>query len=409
MLLIKLAFRNLRTNLRRTLITSSAIAVGLLFLIFGTVSQDGAHREMVRSAISMMAGHIIVQGDGYQEKRESDLVVTDARNTQKKLQDAFPGTTVLPRVFLQGLLTSPEGAMGVGLTAVDPAVEKSISDFDEKIVEGHYLSDNPRDIVIGKTLGETLDVTLGDKVVFMMQVKGVVQSRLFRVSGIFRTGADSIDGFAGVVSLKAGQELLGIENAVNQLALILDYDTDLDEAAQQTASALQRDDVEILNWQEAMPEVYEYILIDDLGLWIFLMLIGIMVAIGILNTMLMSVFERIRIMGTMMALGMKPKQLALLVFWESAILGVFASTVGTALGIGLCYPVVKDGLDYAKMMGVETMEVAGIPMNLLIYGYYDWPKFVIFFFITVLLTILAGLYPIWWTSKLSPIRAMQHR
>jgi ABC-type lipoprotein release transport system permease subunit len=180
----KIASRNLRRHLRRTVITASSIATGLAFLVIGSAMGDGAYRDMVKNAVSMMAGHVVLQGEGYQDKRDENIVVPDASGRSDRLREAFPDATIAPRVFLSGLLTSPTGATGVALTAVDPKIEAEIGELDEKITAGEFLGDNKTDILIGATLAETLGVGVGDKVVLMMQSGPDVQSLLFRVAGI---------------------------------------------------------------------------------------------------------------------------------------------------------------------------------------------------------------------------------
>jgi len=412
MLLLKLALRNLRRNLRRTLITSSAIVFGLTFLMFGTVMQDGMHRETVRSAVGFMAGHVVVQGKGFNAERDAAIVVDGVSAKRKALQAAVPDAQVIPRIFMGGLLTSPNGSMGVSITGVDPKAEAAISDLDDRIVDGEYVGDADTDIIIGKTLAESLAVEVGDKVVAMFQRDGILESQLFRVRGIFKTGAAEMDGFMTVVHLKAAQRLLGKEDAAHQLALIIDYERGLDAAVANAAEAMgaEATTLEILPWQKALPEVYDYIVLDDVSMWIFLLLLGFIVAIGILNTMLMSVLERVREFGTMLAVGMSPVQLAQVILLEGFLLGVFASTVGVVLGVIVTYPIVTDGLDYGALMGgVDSMDISGVPINLKVHGFYDWVKYPVFWAVSVALTTLSTVYPVWFTSRLTPMRAMRHR
>jgi len=408
-MLVVLAFRNLVRHLRRTIITASAIAFGLFFFLIASAIGDGGYRNTVENAVALMSGHVVVQAKGFQEKREVELLVHDAERTLSKVHETFPGQTALPRIFMGGLLSSPQGSSGVSLTGVVPVVEAGVSDLDDKIVEGEFLSGSDSEIVIGRTLAETLGVGLGDKVVYMHQVGGELQSRLFRVKGIFRTGVDELDGFFGLVSLTAAQDALGIEDAVSQIALIISQDDDLDADVQTLSAALARPELEVLTWMKAMPEVYEYIIADKVSMWVMIGLIAIIAAIGVLNTVLMSVLERTREFGTMLALGMSPRKLGFLVLFESTLLGVLAALLGGGLGVLGALYFQRYGIDYSGFMGAESMTIAGVPMDTLLYGYIAWPKFITVCLLTVVVTVVSSLYPMWWVSRLRPVIAMARR
>jgi ABC-type lipoprotein release transport system permease subunit len=408
-LIFKLAARNLRRHLRRTLITASSISFGLAFLIFGSVMQDGMHRDTVKIAVSSMSGHVVVQGIGYQEDRDAKIVVPGASARMEKLAAEFKDGTVVPRIFLGGLLTSPHGAMGVGLTAVDPKVETTVSDLHEKVVEGEFVGDNKTDIVIGATLAESLDVKLGDKVVLMMQSGKEVQSQLFRVKGVFKSGVQEMDGFFAIITVPAAQQMLGVIDAVSQLAVVVDIDDDLEGLRARASAVAGGEGVEVLTWPESIPEVYEYIVLDDVGMWIFLLVIILMASVGVLNTVLMSVLERVREFGVMLSLGMSQGRLAGVVLMESLIIGCIAGLIGLGMGLALGGYLGTYGIDYGPMMGGETMEVAGVAVSTMLYGYVDYPKAILFTVLTVFVTAAAGLYPVWWASRLTPVKALAHR
>lgn len=409
-MLLKIAGRNLRRHLRRTLITASSIAFGLAFLVVGSAMGDGAYRDMVEGAVSMMAGHVVVHGEGYHEERDAKIVVRDATARAARLREAFPDATVVPRVFLSGLLTSPTGATGVSLTAVEPALEREVGDFDDKLVDGAFLGDDKTDILIGATLADSLGVQVGDKIVLMMQSGADVESLLFRVKGIYRTGIGDVDGFFALITIPAAQQLLGVTDAVSQLGVLLPADDeDHDELRAAATAAAGGDGIEVLSWPEALPEVYEYIVLDMVGMWVMLGVIILMAAIGVLNTVLMSVLERVREFGVMLSLGMSRQRLAGIVLLESLLIGIVAGVIGLGLGLAASYPLVVNGLDVSELMGAENLDVAGVSMSAMLYGYIKWPKILVFTLLTIAVTVLAGLYPVWWVSRLTPIKAMTHR
>jgi ABC-type lipoprotein release transport system permease subunit len=201
-----------------------------------------------------------------------------------------------------------------------------------------------------------------------------------------------------------------VTDAVSQLAVIQpNDDQDHDELRAAAASAAGGGGIEVLTWPEAMPEVYEYIVLDMVGMWVMLGALMLMAAIGVLNTVLMSVLERVREFGVMLSLGLSRARLASIVLLESLLIGVLAAGLGLGVGAAASYPLVVNGIDVSEMMGAENLEVAGTSMSAMLYGHIIWSKIFIFTLLTILVTALAGIYPVWWTLRLTPIKALQHR
>ncbi|MGI5861440.1 MAG: ABC transporter permease [Myxococcales bacterium] len=409
MLILRMALRNLRRNLRRTLITGIAIAFGLALLIVSSGVGDGVHGQMIRSGVSAMAGHIVVQGRGWQQQREPSIVVPRSPGVRAQLERLAPKATVVPRVFLQGLLTSPQGSAGVSLSAVVPELEARVEDLHEKIVEGAYLDGNPQGLVLGKTLAETLAVGVGDKVVLMAQRKGEIESRLLRVQGIFKAGIDEIDGFYGQIPVQTAQDLLGLGEDVTQLSVHLGSGRDAGLLLDAVRAALAGESVEVLAWQEAMPDLSQWVALDDAGFYAFILVIALIVAIGITNAVLMSVFERMHELGVLLALGMRPMRLARMVIAEALLLGSFAVAGGVAVGLLLNWPLEVWGLDYSAFTGGGSMEAAGVVFETYQYSDLSPAKVVLFAVLTLAMTVLAAIYPAVKAARLRPIRCLHQR
>jgi ABC-type lipoprotein release transport system permease subunit len=407
-LLPRLALRNLARNRRRTSITALAIASGVALLIFASGFGDGMHGQMIDAGIQASAGHVVVQGEGWQRKREIEIVVPRSLEVRARLREALPDAVIVPRVFFSGLLTSPQGSVGVGLVGVDPAQEARVNDIDDKLVEGAYLDDRPDGVVLGKTLAKALRVGVGDKVVLMTQRDGEIESRLFRVRGVFSVGIDEIDGFFAHVPLPAAQRLLGLGDDVTQLAAHIDSHRDTARVTRAARAALaDHEGLAVLPWHDALPELAEWIVYDDAGLYVLLLVIALIVAMGITNTVLMSVFERIPEFGVMMALGTRPSQLARLVLAEACLLGAGAVLLGAALGVGLNELLAINGVDFTELAGGQTMEAGGVPLDLHMYPDLSWVKVGLFVALSFAMTVLAAAWPAWKTAKLRPIECLQ--
>lgn len=411
MKLFLIAVRNLLRNPLRSAITLSAITFGLVMIHYTVTMQTGQYREMITQGVSTLAGHVVVQAPGYQEERDAELVVPEASRVQSTLEEAFPEAVVAPRIFLAGLLNSPTNSVGVGVSAVDPVAEAAVQQIDEQVVDGSWLDDSARGIVIGAKMAETLDVEIGDKVVYMGQHgdSAEMASRLFRVKGIFRTGGAELDGFVAFAPIEAARELLDGADVAHQVTLHLD-DPDQSDAATEVLRDRLADHggAEVLHWSEAIPQIYGLIQVDRSSGDVGLVILGIIVAMGVLNTVLMSALERTREFGVMMALGMKPRQLGWLILLEGFALGLIGSAMGLAVGMALSWSLVTYGIDIAALAGVESIESAGVVMSGTLYGAFNPVRALNYTLGAVVFTTLAALYPALYVARLEPVDAMRH-
>jgi len=408
--MFKLALRNLLRNRRRTIITGMAISGGLMLLMTGNNMNHGSYLALLDQGVSTTAGHVVVQGVGWQADPDPiDHRVPDSLEVARELAAAFPEDRVLRRSFLGGLLSSTTNSVGVGITAIEPAAESGVSDWHKKLVEGHWLEEeDERGIVLGVDLAHSLDVGVGKKLVLMGQGKDDVASRLFRVHGLFRTGAAQADGFMAFVSVAAGQDFLGAPGAASQISLHLRDPLQADEALARARAVLaHREGLEVLSWKLALAELYQFTVLDRRTNNKMMFFIGLVVALGILNTVLMSVMERMREFGVMLALGLRPGKLRGMILMEGLLLGVFASAIGVLGGVAMTSYLVKYGVDYTEMLG-ESMEVAGVAVSSHLYAGWDIQSMVAYTLVSVGLSVTATLYPAWKAGALQPVESMGH-
>lgn len=405
MLLPRLAFRNLARNTRRTAITTSAIALGMALLHFTICLQHGSYTKMLDTGIKAMAGHVVVQADGYQETRESERMVEESTPIVEAMAAAAPNGTVIRRSFLGGLLSSADGSSAVAIVAVEPELDREVNPLHEKVILGGALEAD-RDILIGEKLAQTLQVDLGDRLVLMAQAGDEMTSQLFRLKGVFKTGAARQDGFIGVITLGASQRLLGRPDAATQVTLHLPDPNGTDGAHAAVDASLAAQDLEILTWREALPELVSFIKMDRAGGEIMMTILIMIVTMGMFNTLLMAVLERTREFGVLLAIGMKPGQVQRLILLEGVLLGALGVTAGFILGALITWPCVVYGLDFTSMG--ETMETSGVAMSMHIYSVYNWPRMIAFSFGGLLITSAAAIWPAWRVGRLDPVTAMRH-
>jgi len=407
--MFKLALRNLMRNKRRTALTLAAIAFGLALMVWTVNFQNGSYDMMIKEAICSMAGHVVVQAEGFQDDKEVTLVVEDAGGVAEALQAEFPDAVIAPRITMGGMVMSTSTGVGVALNGLIPEAEQQVQTLHDKVVEGEWLTGDDREILIGQGMADALDADLGDKLVFMGQ-NGTdeVQSRMFRVKGIYRTGSAQIDGRLAFVHLDAAQELLDRGDVAHMVTMHLPDPQQAFPAAERAEELLARPELDVRNWREALPEIAGMIEMDRASGDVMMAIIGMIVAFGVLNTLLMSVLERTREFGVMVSLGMKPRQVFGLVLTEGLVLGGIGAVLGLCLGLLLSLHAVYVGIDYAAFTGSETMEMEGLVMDTLLKGSWDPSRMAGYVFAAIVFCVGAAIYPAWSISRLQPVKAMRH-
>ncbi len=408
--MLRLALRNLLRNWILSGICCGAVALVLTFVIMGNNMNHGSYLAMLDKGISTTAGHVVVQGEGWHEDPDPlEHRVEDAAAVAAIVQELHPKAAVLQRIFLGGLLTSATNSVAVAVTAIRPDDERKVTDLHENISEGAWLeADDERGIVLGFELAKKLEVGIGKKVVLMGQGKEEVASRLFRVRGLVRTGAAQADGFLAITTVAGAQDFLDQPGAASQISLHLKDPDATDAALASVKQALSdRQGLEILDWKEAVDDLYEFTEVDRATNNKIMVIIGLIGALVILNIILMSVMERMREFGVMLAIGMTPGQLRRLILTEGLLLGLAASLLGILGGSLITLYLVKYGIDYSEMMG-DTMEMSGVAISTHLYAAWDIGHMVASTIIAVFLSVAATIYPAWKAGKLQPVEAMRH-
>ncbi|HSR50524.1 MAG TPA: ABC transporter permease [Acidobacteriota bacterium] len=442
--ILRIAWRNLWRNTRRTLLTALTVSLGLALLLVSLGLGDGAHQQMIESAVRMGSGHVIVQADGYQavggiERTLSQAEVDRARRQIKQAGD-FPVVGVTTRIFASGLASSADGSTGVQIIGVEPQGERDSSDFPDKIVEGQFLApgDESR-VVIGRGVARKLELDVGDKLVLMAQAAHTsdVQSRLVRVKGILGTGQDEFDQIIVLLPLSEAQRFFNLPGQVHQLAVVLESSHTSEELAQDLRQALtghrraqsprptapqvaaaagpqedrdaegyRRDGVEVLQWRQALPELQEFIRVDDGGNYVFHVFLFLLIGFMVLNTLLMSVLERRREFTLLSALGLPPAQRFAMVLFEAALIGALASAAGLALGWSAHKYFEVYGLPLDALMDMEGATVAGVAFDPVMHSYLSAERILWSIFWIFLMTLVLALMPAWRAARAADVQLL---
>jgi ABC-type lipoprotein release transport system permease subunit len=294
----------------------------------------------------------------------------------------------------------------MALAGVEPSVEAPIGLLDERIQDGAYLSDDDKGILIGWRAAEALSVGVGDKVVFMAQVgKGDVESLLFRVRGVYRTGSDLLDTMAATAVISTVQPLLPGTDPAHQVSVIL-----LNHGAAPVdtgpAAAVAAPGLDVLTWEQALPALSEQIAMQRRTRAMMYSFIGLIVAVGVLNTVLMGAMERIREFGVLLSLGMRREKLAGLLMIEGLLLGFVGAAFGLVLAALLYQPLYVHGIDYGDLLA-NNVPVAS-PIDTVVRAAVDVGGVISQTAVAVGAAVVASLWPAWMAMRLKPVEAMRN-
>jgi ABC-type lipoprotein release transport system permease subunit len=408
--MMRIAWRNLWRNRRRTALTLFSIAFGFLLAVLLTAMQDRNWADMIDLAARLGGGHVTVQNEGLLDAptlsrtvRATSAVAAAARADPDVLR-------VVTRIVGQTLLSTAHKSQGAAFVAIDPAREDAATlAVADAFSEGAMFSgSDARGIVLGERLAANLGVTLGKKVVYTMTDKhGQIVEGLARVSGIVRTGSPSVDGGLCLLPLDTLRRALGYAaDEATEVAVFIRDQRRSDEVAARLGAKLGGDAV-ALPWHETQPGLAGFIAMKVGGANFMKILIAVLIAAGIFNTLFVSVTERMREFGIMLAIGYSPRDIREMVMLESLWLGLVGLTAGAAITVGPYSYLSATGIDITAMIGQAGGEVAGVAIPpVLKVGIF--PENAVLIALSALLaTLAAGIYPAWKAGRVEPVETIR--
>ena len=401
-IVLRLAWRNLWRNYRRTLIMLAAIVVGVWAMIFMTALMRGMVDEMVKDGISAIPGHVQIHNPAF---RDDPTIANVIEPPSGELLDALNRPEVVAwttRVRVPAVISSERDTRGVTLVGIEPDRERGISFVADDVTEGRYLeSRDDQGLVVGRKLVEKLETGLGKRVVIMSQnQENEIADRGFRIVGIFDSKLDQYEEqfvFAGEGTI---QELLGIGDAISEVA-ILGTDYRNVEGLRQMVADAAGPDVEVLPWNKLDPYLGSMLAVMDGFVVVWIVVVFLALSFGLVNTLVMAIFERVREIGLMLALGMTPRNILSQILAESILLLVIGLAIGNLAAWATIEPL-KGGID-VSIVG-EGMEYWGSAS--ILYPALYLKDVILANIIVIVLGFFASLSPAWRASRYDPVRAI---
>jgi len=404
-MITRLAWRNLWRHKRRTLITAFAMAVGVALCMAYLAIADGMFDMMFERMVTAQTGHAQIHHPDYPKQHALFATVKNSDALEKELRAVEGVSATAGRVFGYGLLGVGEEATGGQLIGVIPGDEHRIRQLKDRVVDGRYLSDDPkREVLLGVKLADTLKAKPGAELVAVTQsADGSMGNELYTVVGIVRTGSMALDHSGAIIHRADAQELLALGNEVHEIAIVAKDKLSIDTMFAGVESAMRgKDGLLLRKWGEINPMALQMMGMQDAMYAILALIILGIAGMGVLNTMLMSVFERTKELGVIIALGFKPRQVLALIITETFLLSLIAVAIGGVLGGVLDLYLVKEGIYFGT--DIETM---GMVFDSVLYATVRPGPIVVVVICVIVISLLASLWPAARAARLQPVIAMR--
>lgn len=398
-----MAWRNVWRNRRRTIVTVSAMSFALFVMILYSAMLEGYLEGMERSILDLEVGDVQVFAGDFRENPSLYTVIEEPEKLIAPL--SADGFTASARVLAFGLAAAGESSAGVSFRGVDVEQDATVSNIHEEVAEGRWLDpDDLKGVVLGRRLARILGVGVGDEIVVLTQGSdGAMAYDLYDVRGILRGIADATDRSGVFLNQSALRELLEVPTGVHQIIVRRPEEVDLAQAAIRVSAFAP--DLDVQTWRQLMPTLSS--LLESSRSAMVMMSFIMYVAIGmlILNAMLMAVFERIRELGVLKALGVGPFEVLRLILLESGIQTALAMIAGTICAIPVVWYLRDTGLDLQSLAGVSVMGIAFDPHWRAVITVDVFTSPVVMLAIVVAIAVL---YPAIKASTIRPVEAMHH-
>ncbi len=403
-MILKIALRNTLRQKRRTILTALTMFGGFVLASVSVGWSDGTYSYIIDMFTRNQLGHIQVHGKGYLDKPSIYNTIENVQQVGDSIS-AIKGVEYwTPRLFSAGLASVDDKSTAAQIIGVDPQKEQQATHFDKKIVQGKPFADTAaHHAILGKGLAKVLNASLGDTVIIVSQAAdGSIANDLYGIIGIYDSGDQMSDRMSMYLHLQDAQDLFVLPHQVHEIAVIVDHLEDVKKITGEIQQTLS-DKYEATPWQEFARSFYQAMKADQQGMWIMIFIIVLIVAIGVLNTVLMSVLERTREYGVQKAMGTRPVQVFRQVIYEVSAITICSILLGAALSILANYLLSIYGISLPQAfsyggMEFKTMYAEVSPRSLYIPA------------ITVLVSaMLVSIFPALRAARIEPARAMRTR
>ena len=405
--LIALAWRNIWRHRRRTNLTLAGIAFSCMLFVLVTPVQYGAFDNIIDITLRMFVGHAQVQKEGYLDNPQMNTVINNASAVAEQLRATGKYDAIGIRIAGFALISSEQRSYGAQVLGVEAKNEHQISGIPGMVKEGSFLSaDDAQEVVIGSALARNLKVAVGDEMTLLGSGRdGSVAASILTVTGIFHSGDDQLDRFMVEIPIKTFQEMFSMGDSAHMIIVSAKNPNERDTLPLTLSGDLPTGSgLVAVGWEELLPGLKEMWSMKKGGGLIFMLILTVVVVFSIFNTFLMSILERTREFGLMLALGAKPKNITRMVMTESLMISILGLAIGLVISLSLVFYLDKEGFMLASIS--EVYESYNIPLERL-YPQINLFNILLGPSIIFISTNLAAWIPILRIHRLKPVDAMR--
>ncbi|MEX2116136.1 MAG: FtsX-like permease family protein [Bacteroidota bacterium] len=406
-LLLKLGWRNVWRNKRRSIITTLAVTFAVLLSITMRGIQLGTYEVNIRHVVELFTGYVQIQAPGYIDKPSLHKSFRVNRDLRSILDEEPRIIAYAPRILGDGLISFGENSQGAVLFGIEPEAESNVSTISTRVIRGRFLDEaNSAEIIVGATLLENLNATIGDEIVVLAQgFDGSLGNLKFTIVGAVKTGMIEIDRSAVFMHIEAARELLLMYGRATMIAVRLEDLPQIEPVEALLRPRLALQNLDVLTWKEVMPGLEQGIELDNVSGILTLAILVIVVAFGITNTVLMSITERFREFGIVLSVGMPSRKLLGVVLLETAMIVVMGIILGNVFAYGVNSYIAMNPIVFEGEFGKLYEEYGFLPR---IESTVRFSSFLNNTLSILVVSILAVLYPLTKVLRLEPLKGIRY-
>lgn len=369
--------------------------------------QLGTYAVNIRNAVNIFTGYLQIQQKDFQKNPSLKYNFTPDELTLKEVKSVSDVKGFSERIYGDGLISFRDNSAGAAIFGINPQQERRVTNIMERIHEGKFFdTDTTNEAVVGYTLLENLKAKINDEIVILSQGSdGSLGNLKFKITGTIKTGMQDIDVSAIFIGLEKAQELLELKNKIHTIVITLNDLNDIEEVKGELEQRITNNNLKILSWDELMPEFKQSIELDNIGGIFFLIILIIIVAFGVLNTVLMSVMERFNEFGIALSIGMSQINLAVLVVIETFFITIPGIILGNMIGWVINFYIILNPIEIGSELGQMYEEYGFLPV---IESSVNYEIFINTDIAILLTAFIACFYPFYRVYKLEPLKGIRY-
>jgi len=406
-LLLKLGWRNIWRNRRRSIITILAVTFAVMLSIAMRGIQLGTYEVNIRHVVELFTGYVQIQAPGYKDSPSLHKSFRMDPELRTLLSEAPGVVAYTTRIVGDGLVSFRNNSQGAALFGIDPGAERNVTGMEGRVVRGTFIADSgSAEIVVGATLLENLNANIGEEIVVLAQgYDGSLGNLKFTIVGAFKTGMLELDRSAVLMHIDAARELLLMYGRATMITIRLEDLQQIEPVQESLSSKLDPLNLKALSWSDVMPGLEQGIEMDNVSGILMLAILVIVVAFGITNTVLMSITERFREFGIVLSVGMPPRMLVSVVLLETAFIVVIGILLGNALAYGVNAYIAANPIVFEGEFGQIYEEYGFLPR---IESTVRFSSFLNNTLSILAVSILAVIYPLTKVIRLEPLKGIRY-